>query len=130
MWLTITNFFGNFFGNAKNILIAVGSLLVLGYVGKLKYKAHRAESKLASIENKIAKTNVVIAKTKAKAKAKAVKAETTAEIKVLRELKKEAEKVEKEMVKIEEEIETRLQDPGTKISPTRRRRGGKIKLEI
>jgi len=94
----------NIFGNIKNIAMALGSIFLGAYVVKQKYNAYQAESKLKNIENKIAKTNVQVAKTKAKAKAQAIKAETTAEVEVLRELKKESKKVQKEMQVIEKKI--------------------------
>ena len=97
------------FGSTKNFIMAAGAIFVGLYVAKQKYNAYQAEDKLKTIENKIAKTNVVIAKTKAKAKAQAVKAETTAEVEVLRELKKEAKIVQKEMEVIEKVIEKEVQ---------------------
>jgi len=116
----------NFFSSTKNILMAIGSALVVGYVGLMKFRAYQAESKLKDIENKIAKTNVVIAKTKAKAKAQAVKAETTAEVKVLRDLKKQSTIVKKEMENHEKEIQKKLKEKLKKVSNSRRRRGKNI----
>lgn len=101
MLTMITGFFGNF----KNIIMAVGAALIGGYVLKQKYNAYKAEDKLKTIEHKIAKTNVVIAKDTAKAKAKATNLEHGAEVKVLRQLKEERKKVLKEMDDIEDLIE-------------------------
>lgn len=118
------------FGNIKNTVIAAFAIFGGLYVAKLKYDAYSAEDKLKTIENKIAKTNVMIAKTKAKAKAKAKKIETDTEVEVLRELKKEAKVIEKEMQTIEKEVQKRLHTKGSKVSSTRRRRGKKIKVEV
>ena len=123
MWGMITGFFSS----TTNILMAIGSAIVVGYVGKLKYDSYRAEDKLKNIETKIAKTNVVVAKTKAKAKAKAVKAETTAEVAVLRELKVQAKKAQKEMEVIEKTIETTLKD---KVQKKVLRSRKKIRIEV
>ena len=100
MWTLITNFFGS----TKSIVMAIFAVVVGGYVAKQKYDAYQAESKLKTIENKIAKTNVVVAKQKAKAKAEAKELETTTEVEILRELKKEEKKVLKEMDEIEKLI--------------------------
>jgi len=99
------NFLLGIFGNIKNMVMAAGAIFISLYVARLKYEAYQAEDKLKTIETKIAKTNVVVAKTKAKAKAKAVEVETTARVEILRELKKESERVQKEMEVIEDNIE-------------------------
>ena len=119
----------NMFGSVKNIALAAGALFLGLYVAKQKYNAYQAEDKLKTIENKIAKTNVVIAKTKAKAKAKAIKAETTAEVEVLRELKKEAKVIQKEMEVIEKDIEVKIRTAEVKKVAGRVRRG-KIKFSV
>ncbi len=97
----ITGFFGNF----KNIMMAVVAAAIGGYVLKQKYDAYKAEDKLKTIENKIAKTNVIIAKDTAKAKAKSTEIEHKAEVQVLRDLKVERKKVLAEMDAIEDLIE-------------------------
>jgi len=117
----------NLFGSVKNMAIAAGALFLGLYVAKQKYDAYQAEDKLKTIENKIAKTNVVIAKTKAKAKAQAVKAETDTHIENLKELKKEAKKVQKEMEVIEKDIEVSIK---AKKTVKGRTRGKKIKIEV
>lgn len=101
MLTMITGFFGNF----KNIIMAVGAAVLMGYIAKQKYNAYKAEDKLKTIENKIAKVNVTIAKDTAKAKAKAKNLEHSSEVTVLRELKVERKKVLKEMDEIEDLIE-------------------------
>jgi len=98
------SFIGTFFSSTKNIIIAIGAALIGGYVLKLKYDSYQAKDRLKAVENKIAKANVVIATKKAKAKASAVKIETSTEVEVLRELKKESKKVQKEMQDIEKDI--------------------------
>jgi hypothetical protein len=118
------------FGNIKNMVLASFAIFGGIYIAIQKYKAFQAESKLLTIENKIAKTNIVIAKAKAKAKAKAVKAETKAEVDVLRSLKKEAGIVEKEMQEIEIETEKILQGPSSKVSSSRRRKNKKVEIEV
>jgi len=100
MWTMIMSFFSN----TKNILMAVGAAIVGGYVLTQKYKAYKAEDKLKTVETKIAKANVKIAKETAKAKAQAKELEHTTEVEVLRELKEERKKVLKEMDNIEKEI--------------------------
>ena len=93
MFTMISGFFGNF----KNIMMAVGAALLAGYVAKQKYDSYKAQDKLKTIENKIAKANVSIAKKTAKAKATAKEIENDSEISVLRNLKVERKKVLKEM---------------------------------
>lgn len=93
------------FSTFKNAIMAIGAALVGGYVLKQKYDAYQAESKLKDIEQKIAKTNVIVAKETAKAKAKAVEIENTTHIEVLKDLKEQEKEVLKEMDAIEEEIE-------------------------
>ena len=125
MWTAIVGFFGS----TKNILMAIGSIIAIGYVGKLKYDAYQAEDKLKTIETKIAKTNVVIAKTKAKAKAQAVKAETDVEVQVLRELKAQAKVIEKEMQVIEKAVVAKIKEKKKKNVVGRVRHGKKVKVE-
>jgi len=122
----------NIFGNIKNIAMATGAIFVGLFMVKLKYDAYQAESKLKNIENKIAKTNVVVAKTKAKAKAQAKEAETTAEIEVLRELNKEKEVIQKEMEVIEKNIETHIKEKKEKKAKKvqGRTRHGKVSFEV
>ena len=100
MFTMITGFFGNF----KNIMMAIGAALLAGYIAKQKYDAYQAEDKLKTIENKIAKANVSIAKKTAKAKATATEIEHDSEVTVLRDLKVERKKVLKEMDDIEKLI--------------------------
>jgi len=119
----------NIFGSLKNIAMAAGALFLGLYVARQKYNAYQAEDKLKTIENKIAKTNVVIAKTKAKAKAQAVKAETDTHIETLKELKKEAKKVQKEMETIEKDIEVNKKTSEIKKVSGRIRKG-KISIEV
>jgi len=121
----------NTFGSIKNIAMALGALFLGLYVAKQKYNAYQAEDKLKTIENKIAKTNVVVAKTKAKAKAQSKKIETTAEVEVLRELKKESKKVQKEMEDIEKDIQKHIKKKEEKKTKVKgRTRQGKISFEI
>ena len=96
----------NIFGNIKNVIMALSAIFLGAYVVKQKYNAYKAEDKLKTIENKIAKTNVIVAKTKAKAKAQAKKVETDIHIETLKELKKQSKEVQKEMADIEKDIET------------------------
>ena len=56
MFTMITGLFGNF----KNIMMAVGAALLAGYVAKQKYDSYKAQDKLKTIENKIAKANVLM----------------------------------------------------------------------
>ena len=70
----------------------------------------KAEDKLKNIEHKIAKTNVIIAKSNAKAIAKAVEAKTKAELQNLRELKLQSIMVNKDMEKIEKDIEEHIKN--------------------
>jgi predicted nucleic acid-binding Zn-ribbon protein len=123
------NWLLNLFGNIKNIFLALGGLTIGIWAVKQKYNAYQAESKLKNIENKIAKTNVVIAKTKAKAKAQAVKAETDTHVETLKELKKEAKKVQKEMEVIEKDIEVHKKSFEIK-KVSGRVRHGKISVDI
>ena len=101
MFTIITGFFGNF----KNIIMAAGAAILMGYVAKQKYTAYQAESKLKTIENKIAKANVKIAKETAKAKAKAIDITHNTEMQILRDLKVERKQVLAEMDAIEDLIE-------------------------
>jgi len=119
----------NIFGSVKNIAMAAGAIFMGLYVAKQKYNAYQAEDKLKTIENKIAKTNVVIAKTKAKAKATAVKAETDTHIETLKELKKESKKVQKEMEIIEKNIEIKVKTGEIK-KESKRIRHGKVKFKV
>ena len=98
MFNVITEYFGTF----KNALLAAGALFLGAYAAKQKFNAYQAESKLKTIETKIAKTNVIIAKKKAKADS--VKIETDAEINTLKDLKTESKKVQKEMEHIEKTL--------------------------
>ena len=123
MWTMITGFFSS----TKNIIMAVGGALLFGYVATQKYKAYKAEDELKTIETKIAKTNVVVAKQKAKAKAQAKEIETTTEVEILRELKKEEKRVLKEMDIIEKEI---VETQKEKVAVKGRKRGKKIKVEV
>jgi uncharacterized membrane protein YciS (DUF1049 family) len=118
----------NIFGSIKNIAMALGAIFMGLYVAKQKYNAYKAEDKLKDIENKIAKTNVVIAKTKAKAKAQAVKAETETHIETLKELKKESKKVQKEMEVIEKDIQKKVDVKKSK--KVTRNRKGKISIDV
>ena len=95
----------NMFGSIKNIVMIIAGLFGVGYVAKLKYDAYSSEKKLGKIQNKIAKTNVIVAKKNAEAKAKSVKAETDSEIEVLKGLKAEADNTQKEMEDIHKKIE-------------------------
>ena len=117
----------SYFSGTKAVVMAIGALLIGGYIGKQKYDAYKAEKELEVIETKIAKTNVVIAKTKAESKAKAVKAETDVELEILRELKKESKKVQKEMQNIQKNIEVAKKEKGTKVTRTQKK---KIKIEV
>jgi hypothetical protein len=90
-------FITSFFSNTKNIIMFALGIFGVGYIATQKYKAAKAESQLQEVETKIAKTNVIVAKTKAKAKAEGKKAETDAHIEVLKELKKESKEIQKEM---------------------------------
>ena len=119
----------NIFGNIKNVIMAIGSLFVIGYVGKLKYDAYKAEDKLKNIETKIAKTNVIIAKTKAKAKAQAKKAETDTHIQTLKDLKQESKNIQKEMASIEKNIEVKIKTDQIK-KESKRIRHGKVKFKV
>jgi arginine utilization protein RocB len=123
MWSIITSFFSN----TKNILMAVGAAIVGGYVLTQKYKAYKAEDKLKTVENKIAKANVKIAKETAKAKAKAKDLEHSTEVEVLRELKEERKKVLNEMDEIEKEIEVSM---AQKKEVKGRKRGKQITIEV
>jgi predicted nucleic acid-binding Zn-ribbon protein len=106
----------NIFSNIKNSIFALASLFFGVYVVKQKYNAYQAESKLKDIENKIAKTNVVIAKETAKAKAKAKEVETSTHLETIKELKKEATKVKKEMLNIEKTIEKHKKSKSKKFT--------------
>ncbi len=100
MWTLITGFFSS----TKNIIMAVAAMTLSGYVVKQKYDAYQAESKLKSIENKLAKANVIVAKEVAKAKAQSLEIETTTAYEVLKELKAEKQVVLKDMDSIEQLI--------------------------
>jgi len=91
------SFIMNLFGSTKNIIMFALGLFGVGYIATQKYKAAKAEQALQIVETKIAKTNVVVAKTKAKAKEDGVKAETDVQIAVLKELKTESKVIQKEM---------------------------------
>ena len=117
----------NIFGNIKNIVMAGFAIFAGLYIAKMKYNKYQAEDKLKTIENKIAKTNVVVAKTKAQAKAKAVKAETDIHIETLKELKKESKIVQKEMADIEKKIEVAKKEKKPVIGRTR---GKKISIDV
>jgi len=122
MWTMIMSFFSN----TKNILMAVGAAIVGGYVLTQKYKAYKAEDKLKTVENKIAKANVKIAKETAKAKAQAKDLEHTTEVEVLRELKEERKKVLEEMDNIEKEITVTMAE---KQEVKGRSRGKRMNIE-
>jgi hypothetical protein len=93
-----------FFSNTKNILMLILGLFGVGYIGVQKYKAAKAETALKQVETKIAKTNVIVAKTKAKAKAEGKKAETSSHIETLKALKKQSKEIQKEMGEIAKNI--------------------------
>lgn len=118
---------GAFFSNTKNIIMAILAMLIGGYVIKQKYTAYKAEDKLKTIENKIAKTNVAVAKQIAKAKAKSKEIEHTTEVEVLRELQSEKKKVLEEMDTIEAQIE-KSKEEKTKV--TGRTKGEKFKVSV
>jgi len=119
----------NIFGNIKNAAMAAFAIFGGIYIATQKYKAYKAESELKNIETKIAKTNVIVAKTKAKAKAQAIKAETDTHIETLKELKKEAKKVQKEMEVIEKDIEVHKKTSEIK-KVSGRIRHGKVSFKI
>jgi len=116
-----------YFSSAKAIMIGLGAIFLGGYIAKQKYNAYQAETKLQNIETKIAKTNVIVAKKKATAKAQAVKVETTTEVEILRELKKEAKVVQKEMETIEKDIVVHTQKSEEKVT---RKRHSKVKFSV
>jgi len=91
------NFIASFFSNTKNIILLALGVFGFGYVAVQKYKSAKAESALQQVETKIAKTNVIVAKTKAKAKAEGKKAETDIHIETLKALKKQSKDIQKEM---------------------------------
>jgi len=107
----------NIFGSIKNVFMIIAGLFGVGYVAKLKYNAYSSEKKLGKIQNKIAKTNVIVAKKNAEAKAKSIKAETDTEIEVLKELKTKAEDTQKEM----EDIHKKIEMASAKKKPVRNR---------
>jgi len=86
-----------FFSNTKNILMFALGLFGFGYVAVQKYKSAKAETALKQVETKIAKTNVIVAKTKAKARAEGKKAETSSHIETLKALKAQSKDIQKEM---------------------------------
>jgi vacuolar-type H+-ATPase subunit I/STV1 len=120
-------FITGFFSNTKNIIMAIGAALIGGYVLKQKYNAYKAEDKLKTIETKIAKANVVVAKEVAKSKAEAKEIETSSTIETLRTLKEEKKKVLEEMDEIEKVI---VETQKEKEEVTGRKRGKKIKVEV
>ena len=91
-------------GSAKNIIIAIITALLGGYVITQKVKAARAEAKLLKLETQIAKKNVIVAVAAAKAKANIKDLEATTEVKIIKDLQKEKKKVIKEMTEIEAQI--------------------------
>ena len=115
------------FGSTKNVIFAAFAILGGLYVTKQKYNAYQAEDKLKTIENKIAKANVVVAKQTAKAKAKAKEIETTSEIETLRELKEEKKLILKEMDEMETLIENTQKE---KLAVKNRKRGKKTTIEV
>jgi hypothetical protein len=116
-----------FFSNAKNIIMAIGAALIGGYIISQKYKAYKAEDKLKTVENKIAKANVAVAKEVAKAKAEAKEVQHTSTAGTLRALKEEKKKVLQEMDEIQKEIHETQKE---KTEVHGRKKGKKINLEV
>jgi len=112
--------------NIKNAIILVLGLFGFGYIAVQRYKSAKTESKLKNIENKIAKTNIIVAKAKAR------EAETTTEIEVLRELNKKREVIQKEMEVIEKNIEAHIKEEKEKKGKQvqGRTRHNKVSFEI
>jgi len=117
-----------FFTSTKNIIIAVITAIIGGYVITQKIKAARAESKLQQIETKIAKTNVIVAKQVAKAKAEAKEVETSTEIEVLQTLIKDRGEALIEMDEIEKEIAETQKEKQVQVQG--RTRGKAFKVEV
>jgi len=88
------------FSNLKSIVLFFLGVFGMSYIGKLKYKAYKAEKELKKVEVKIALTKVKIIKEKAKSK----EIEQKSEIKVLKGLKRNSSKIRKEMIEIEQKI--------------------------
>ena len=123
MWTTIMNIFGS----TKNLIMAIVAMLVGGYAIKQKYNSYQAEDKLKTIENKIAKTNVAVAKQVAKAKAQAKEIEATTEIEILRELQAEKKEALKDLDTMEAAIE---ESKKTKTKVAGRTKGDKFKVSV
>ena len=116
-----------FFSSTKNIIMAIGATLMGGYILSQKYKAYQAESKLQSLENQIAKTNVAVAKEVAKSKAQAKEVETTSTAETLRTLKDAKKKVLTEMDEVEKVIQETQKE---KEEVKGRTRGKKVRIKV
>jgi uncharacterized membrane protein YraQ (UPF0718 family) len=116
-----------FFSNTKNIIMAIGAALIGGYIISQKYKSYKAEDKLKTVENKIAKANVAVAKEVAKAKAEAKEVQHTSAVGTLRTLKEEKKNVLREMDEIQKEIHETQKE---KTEVQGRKKGKTINIQV